>query len=223
MTNAQLSQKDIALRAGAAFRAVQSPRFEQALKVAFAGAAVSFAYTAVLATADHDFWTAWIDAARPVADAVASAVPSIRLLSGGLIERGLAARAAYVGHIIAAQWLILGLCFSVAALMLIRERGRLCQGLDAYRREKSSLGAGRSTGLALLRWLVTLGLLVWIPLDGHSRQLAQPGAYDLATDWGGLFLLLTLGVIWWCIVLYLWSIALARIACWGAPAPGGVG
>jgi hypothetical protein len=219
MANVPLSHKDIALRAGAAFRAVQSPRFERALKVALAGTAIAFAYTAVLATANHGFWMTWIEATRPIADAVASAVPSIRLLAAELVRRGLAARAAYVGHVIASQWLILGFFFAVAGIMLVPERLRLRRGLDAYRREKSALGAAGPTWVTLLLWLLMAGLLVWIPLDGHSRQLGRPGAYDLATDWGGLFLLLTTCVVWWCIVLYLWSRALAATVHREASAP----
>jgi hypothetical protein len=203
---AKVSRVETAQRAGEVFRReVNSPRYRLSLKLVLAGMAVALIYTFILAMANEVFWNGWIGALQPVTDAVGRIVPSVRYLATELVKHGYPARAPYVSHVVAMQWLILASCFLAAALsMAVREeRARLRRGFAAARAERERLrpNATLSADSGLAHFLLTMLLLV-LPFLPKSRIVGRY-AYDVATGYEGLFVFLLEGAAWWCVAFYL--------------------
>jgi hypothetical protein len=132
-------------------------------------------------------------------------VPSVRYLAAELVKRGYPARAPYVSHVIAMQWLILASCFVAAALNIAggEQRARLRRGFAAARAERERLrpNATLSADSGLPHFLLTMVLLV-LPFLPKSRSAGRY-AYDVANGYGGLFVFLLESAAWWGVAFYL--------------------
>jgi hypothetical protein len=170
------------------------------------------AYPALLTLSDPVTQRAWVTAAQPVVDAVATLVPSVSNLSQDLIRRGYAGRVPYVADVIAMQWLIMGLGAVVSAVAISGEGSRLKRALAMARAERLKSPVGNQG--SWLRWIripVLLVLIAWTPFNGWSRNTGSY-TYDLATSDFGFFFFACLVAFWWWAAFWGWQRLLAMLA-----------
>jgi hypothetical protein len=212
-----VSAKDVAKRTGEAFgREARSPRFQLSIRLGLIGAAVALAYTCFDIVVDGIGMMDWFRETAPVATAVSSVVPGVRFLAAELTRRGFPDRALIVGNAIAAQWLVGGLFFIVAAAIVVPERARLRRGFAAARRTRKE-SSQSSWRFRLAAWRVRLAalfvsvLFLWWPFVGRSFQTGRY-SFDLATGDFGLFMpFLFATLVWWWVAFYVWLRVLAAI------------
>lgn len=112
-------------------------RCRWSLGILFAGFIAAFLYTFVLAI-DEGMLGDWLTLAQPVTDAIGRIVPAPRLVAADLVRRGFPARAVFVGHVVAFQWLICALYSIGAGALVCADGGRLRRHFAAQRETTSS-------------------------------------------------------------------------------------
>lgn len=211
------SAREVAATSAALFhRVAMSPRYRLSGGLWVAAAGLVFLYALILSSAaltpgaaalrDH-----WVEATAPATDLVAAFVPAVAKLRAGLAIAASPARAAFVAHVVAAEWLMFGVATLIAAALMLGEGTRLAAAFAASRAHKS-----RRQRAAWRRALVGMFLvfvLLAAPFLGEWRHHGTRLSYNLATGDGGLFLpFMAFAAMWWGSLYYLWLRLLAAMA-----------
>jgi hypothetical protein len=195
---------DAAKRATQAFMGeVKCPRFTLVIKLMAVGAGLAFAYTFVLACGDEIIWAAWLRATQPVTDFVSAVVPAVRGVARDLVVRHFAARALYIAHVEAFQWLLFALFFLPAAALIAPECRRIKRGFTASAAIRRATSKGAVPWRSWVLWAFIVVMFLVLPFDGRSKSTGRY-SYDLATGFGGLFGTFLTDLLWWCAAFYIW-------------------
>ncbi len=199
------------------FHEMRGTRLGYSIRIAIWALVLPALYTLVIAAAEPSLHDPWIGATQFLTRAIGDVALTPNSAAANLALRGFAGRAPLVSHALAMQWVLFGLQFLMAAMLMIRDRPRLRSAFAASRAEYRRVrpkGVGWVVRFLIGTFLVLV--LIWWPLLAGSTESGNIGL-DLATnDLGLLFPGLVMVWAWWCILYFVWL----RLLALSGPRPG---
>ena len=195
------------------FREMRGTRLGLSIRIAIGSLLLPGLYTLVISTINPSLRDPWVAATRSLTGAIAHLALTPNSAGANLSLRGFGDRSPLVSHILAAQWLLFGLQFFVAAALMLPERARLRAAFAASRaayRQPRPNGVGWVVRLLVL--ILVVVVLIWWPLFAGSPDASGIGIDFAVDDLGLLFPGLVMMLGWWCTLYFIWLRLLALSA-----------